>query len=194
MKQIKLSDTHYIVVDEWDGSDTESILYNEAVGSVKISKSSDIPVRELWKKITHSTQPLTFLDATGISTSNLKPSFVTAQEYPLSLAKEIAGEVDMEKLAESQYPIELWSEEESLVGRVAYNNGYNQCLEDNKDKKYTDEDIRKAIFLYSAWIVGGAPSLRIAESPEQRVDQIIQSLQPLTEWEVEIVEGKLKRK
>ena len=63
MKQIKLSDTHYIVVDD-NGTRTYSTLEIKGVGY-----------------------------------------------YPLSLAKEIAGEVDVE----------------------------------NKDKKYTEEDMRKAL-------------------------------------------------
>ena len=60
--------------------------------------------------------------------------------------------------------------------------------------KLTEEDLRKAIFLYSAWITGGSPSLRLAETAEERIKQIIQSLQPKTEWEVEIIDGKLKLK
>ena len=35
----------------------------------------------------------------------------------------------------------------SEQGQVGFTLGYNECLKDNADKKYTDEDLRKAIEL-----------------------------------------------
>lgn len=134
MKQIKLSDTHYIVVDD-DGTRTYSTLEIKGVGY-----------------------------------------------YPLSLAKEIAGEVDVEKKAE-KYGKDICNKDGTAA--FDYKRGYNQCLEDNKDKKYTEDDMRKAM---SQAFFAAQENYNITS------DEIIQSLQPPTEWEVEIVEGKLKRK
>ena len=52
---------------------------------------------------------------------------------------------EIEQLAESAYPIkddmyaDLWSENN------AFKKGYTKCQEDNKDKKYTEEDMRQAM-------------------------------------------------
>jgi len=58
---------------------------------------------------------------------------------------------EIEQLAESQYGTEIGSIRGSnpydLEGdrKNGYIKGYNQCQEDMADKKYTEEDIRKAI-------------------------------------------------
>lgn len=138
MKQIKLSDSHYIVVDE-----TQEIKVNDwcimldSFGNLfsgcqqYLGESVGHYLNKGHIKITHSTKPIK-----GVG------------YYPLSLAKEIAGEVGVE----------------------------------NKDKKYTEEDLRNVIRIYSH------------ADNELSIGEIIQSLQPPTEWEVEIVRGKLKRK
>ena len=36
--------------------------------------------------------------------------------------------------------------------------------------------MRKAIFLYAGWITGGMPSLKVAKTAEERLEQIFQSL------------------
>lgn len=73
----------------------------------------------------------------------------------------------------------------------SYVSGYNQALEDNKDKKYTEEDIREVVRL----------SLEDAETSviwsgewysQILADRILQSLHPKTEWEVAFIDGKLK--
>ena len=107
------------------------------------------------------------------------------EHYPLSLAKEIAREMDVEKkvysLLQSESIVDDYGKPTSEALKIA-NISYNQCLEDNKDKKYTEEDLRNIIRIYSH-----------AEN-ELSIGEIIQSIQPKTECEVEIVEGKLKRK
>ena len=63
--------------------------------------------------------------------------------------------------------------DKELNNPSSFKSGYNKAKE---KYKYTEEDMRKAMFLYSAWITGGTPSLRIAETAEERQEQIIQSL------------------
>lgn len=141
MKQIKLSDTHYIVVDKTQEiKEGDWCIMLDSFGNLfsgcqqYLGESVGHYLNKGHIKITHSTQPIK-----GVG------------YYPLSLAKEIAGEVDVEK----------------------------------KDKKYTEEDMRKAM---SQAFFAAQENYNITS------DEIIQSLQPPTEWEVEIVEGKLKRK
>jgi hypothetical protein len=61
--------------------------------------------------------------------------------------------------------------EERRVGIVL---GYNKAKE---KYKYTEEDMRKVCIMYAQWVTGGTPSLRIAQNPDERFEQIIQSLQ-----------------
>jgi hypothetical protein len=53
---------------------------------------------------------------------------------------------------------------------------YNKAKE---KYKYTEEDMRKVCIMYAQWVTGGTPSLRIAQNPDERFEQIIQSLQQL---------------
>lgn len=113
---------------------------------------------------------------------------------PLSEVKELLGEVDVEKKAEEMFPIY----DGDLLG-IAYNQknsridfilGYNQALEDNKDKVYTEEDMKKAFSRYAFASTSNQPY-----SEDELLNQFrkfIQSLQPPTSWDVEIVNGKIK--
>jgi hypothetical protein len=70
-----------------------------------------------------------------------------------------------------------------------YGIGYSQALKDNK-KKYTEEDLRNAISFgnniqYTKLAISGV---------EKEMSKFIQSLQPKTEWDVEIIDNKLKLK
>ena len=56
----------------------------------------------------------------------------------------------------------------------AFKGGYNKAKE---RYKYTEEDMRKVCIMYAQWVTGGTPSLRIAQNPDERFEQIIQSLQ-----------------
>lgn len=113
-------------------------------------------LKDNWiKKITHSTQPLEeFIDNEGIR----RIGWTNIKVLELSEVKELIGEVDVEKKA-------------------------NQALEDNKDKKYTEEDMIKVIDRARNYNDGWV----------ETEDEIIQSLHPKTEWEVQInFDGKLE--
>jgi hypothetical protein len=75
---------------------------------------------------------------------------------------------EIEQLAElyTQDGIYL-SESEKQQTEIAYMTGYTQCQEDMADKKYTEEDIKKAIFLSSISNTDFIPD---------RCDEIINSL------------------
>ena len=108
---------------------------------------------------------------------------------PTLEAREVLGIVDVDKKAvnfSKRYSNHDASQEAVYDG---YNKGYKQCLIDNKEKKYTEENIR-AIFMHG-FLLG-------VDRGEYSIDMENKSLskylQPETEWEVEYVDGKLKLK
>ena len=188
----KLSEDHYVLTDDSEiriGNIVAEKLLTGKYELFTIHTLNDID-KSTQKKITHSTQPLGFLNEHGFTTANLKPDWTNVEYLPLSEVKEVLGVVDVKKRAEEKIPNLPYKN----YVKIGFIGGYNLALEDNKEKEFTKEDMIKAMVLYSAWITGGAPSLRVAETAEQRIEQIIQSLEPKTEWEVEFVDGKLKLK
>jgi hypothetical protein len=55
--------------------------------------------------------------------------------------------------------------------------GFNKCLELNKDKLYTEEDV------LDAWEKGAKEGLPLTKTKK---DKLLKSLQPKTEWDIEI--------
>ena len=62
--------------------------------------------------------------------------------------------------------------------------GWGLCEDENKDKKYTEEDLRNAIKL--ARVYGKTLDNDYVSN------EIIKYLQPKTEWDVEFVDGELR--
>ena len=181
----KLSEEHYIVVDDSDIKIGDVVAERLLTGKYElftIQTLNDID-EQTQIKITHSTQPESF--GTGWMQS-VQPLF-------LSEVKELFGVVDVEKKALEISPVELDEDEfdvnetHRVTWVLGYIEGYKQALEDNKEKKYTEEDMRKAMRFGSM-----RNKLTISEL-ESSFQQLIQSIQP-TEWEVEFVDGKLKLK
>lgn len=174
----KLSEDHYIVVDDSDIKIGDVVAERLLTGKYElftIQTLNDID-EQTQIKITHSTQPESF--GTGWMKS-IQPLF-------LSEVKELLGVVDVEKKAKERYTEKDFAPGEILIRKIAWINGYNECLEDNKEKKYTETDIKNAIIrAYS--MMGNTIDVGY-------FNEVIQSLQPKTEWEVEIVDGKLKLK
>lgn len=107
------------------------------------------------------------------------------------VAKEL-GEVDIEQKALEAIPI---GDEDTYFDRLEWIKGYNQCKEDNKEKKYTEENLKFHInefmefcgknYHYDAhfgWYEIGNPGHRPNNST--LVDEYVQSLKQ--EYEVEI--------
>ena len=181
MKLIKLNEEHYVIVDDLEIKEGDYYLFKWG-GEQEIQRFSKEQYADrenhkhlyanACKKITHSTQPLELLSENGLSGMGF------SKIRPLNVfeVKELIGEVDVEKWARNQYSSEPNDYEE--IYYVGLIKGYNQALEDNKEKKWTDEDV-----------------IKIVEKSRQTsltAEYIILSLQPKTEWEVEFVNGKLK--
>ena len=125
----------------------------------------------MYQKITHSTIPKGMMLMEGI------------ERLSLQEVKELIGEVDVEKKARDIFEKHIGSNAE--LGYIPIKkedviNAVKEALVVNKDKKYTEEDMRIAFF-------NGGNMKEIEE-----FNSFIQSLQPKTEWEVEFVDGKLK--
>jgi len=182
----KITDDHYVVVDDSEIKEGDWCLYANKFGgkficqayvyertlmfddgSFKRSLGEGItPQKDECKKITHSTIPKGMMLMEGIKRLSLQE------------VKELIGEVDVEKKVKDYY-----EKDTTLNNPSSFKSGYTQALEDNKDRKYTEEDLRNAIsetrkgMLYN----------------KKYEDEYIQSLQPKTQWEVEFDEtGKLK--
>ena len=102
-------------------------------------------------------------------------AFVYHKINPLSLSelKELIGEVDVEKKAEKFIGCKYDDIEDSIdqIGHDSFIRGYNQALEDNKDRKYTEKDIYKAYWA----------GMQFVGEDKGSFGEFIQSLQHQTE-------------
>lgn len=180
----KLSEDHYIIMDgseikvgDWYYLPRTHNIYQCKEDPTELNLERRVGIA----KITHSTQPESL--GTGWMQSVLP--------LLLSEVKELLGEVDVEKKALEISPIELDEDEFDVneTHRVTWIDGYNQALEDNKERKYTEKDLR-AVFMHG-FLLG-------VDRGDYSLDMENRALstytQPPTEWEVEIVNNKLKLK
>ena len=179
MKLKKISKEHYIICDDSEIKEGDWYLCWESKSGVSTDCTIDntfshwIVGADNYKKITHSTQPL---DKSLFFTDRVWG----CKRLSLGEVKELLGEADVEKKALEISPIELDEDEFDVneTHRVTWIDGYNQALEDNKEKKYTEEDLMK-FYKYVK---------------THTVTEALRHIQPKTEWEVEFVDGKLKLK
>jgi hypothetical protein len=110
-----------------------------------------------------------------INLNQNKMAFVYHKINPLSLSevKELIREVDVEKKAEKFIGCE-YDDIEDSIDQISYDSfirGYNQALEDNKDRKYTEEDIDKAYWA----------GMQFVGEDKGSFGEFIQSIHPQTE-------------
>lgn len=191
MKLIKLSADHYVLTDDSEIRIENIVAEKLLTGKYElfdIHTLNDIDkVRQ--KKIMRSTQPIEYevVDVTPTGDAITDCVYRKIQSLSLSEVKELLGVVDVEKKALEINPVELdedWDKNKQY--RDEWISGYNQALEDNKERKYTEEDMRKSYYQGHKSGLGSENGLTF--------EHTIQSLLPKTEWEVEFVEGKLKLK
>ena len=165
MKLIKLTDDHYVVVTD-EPIEWRDYFLNTIQKEVYCHDIENYDVNKHYlKKITHSTN----IDWNDV------------YYIPLQEVKELIGEVDVEKKAFNYTS-------SSQAHRRGFIDGYNQAIEDKKEKKYTEEQMREC------WRASERFDRPYNEGYAPNLEEFIQSLQPKTEWEVEIVDGKLKLK
>ena len=114
-------------------------------------------------------------------------------ELPLSEVKELIGEIDVEKKAK-EWLLNKGLKETSIA-YTPFVSGYTQALEDNNEKKYTNEDMltirNQLVTMLPVGDVAAWDMIQAVSKYTKWLDEYIQSLQPKTEWEVEIINGKL---
>ena len=185
MKLIKINTDHYIIVD--NSEIKEGDWFIDSLGIRQVTSFAGVMVvKDIThiKKITHSTQPFNCncsnkgyrLDTNCAERNHC---FDKIQYLSLQEVKELIGEVDVKKKAKEY--VGWWDEHDDQDVKL-FTRGYNQALEDNKDKKYTEEDIDKAYWA----------GMQFVGEDKGSFGEFIQSLQPKTEWEVEMIDGKLK--
>lgn len=178
MKLIKITNDHYVVVDD---SEIEENDWCCNIQRPYIKQCQDFDViyynkrNDLFKKITHSTLPLEQMKQPNkeICIGNFMKGQSKIQPLSIQEVKELIGEVDVEKKAFEYTSV-------SQAHRRGFIDGYNQALEDNKEKKYTERD------LWRAFDSGKAGKLA--------VEFYETLLQHKTEWEIEEIDGKFKLK
>lgn len=190
MKLIKLSADHYIIVD--DSKVKIDDLYLDDTNTVRFAiteTKSYWAHRKGYKKITHSTRPLEPYTYDEVGEEIYGHMYDNIQRLSLSEVNELLREVDVEKKAEISSELQegTYTPQHKITYKHGYTDGYNQALEDNKDTKYTETDLR-AVFMHG-FLLG-------VDRGDYSLDMENRALstytQPPTQWDVEFVDGKLK--
>lgn len=200
MKLIKITEDNYIIVDNSEIK-VNDWFFNTVQGNIYCNNIPDYNVnKDYLKKITHSTQPLDIkITDEGIHL----PDWSKVKALSPRTVKELIGVVDK---AFERYPI-IENDKDHNDRNYYRRSAYYQALEDNKDKKYTEADLRKAIDMardikdnsahdvFTVEDISGCTEVCTYDWRNRYKDEeIIESLQPKTEWEVEFINGKLKLK
>lgn len=194
MKLIKLSDTHYIVVDD---SEIKELEYNTWFYDIKtklVGQYFQGDVEDSWRKITHSTQPLEKIEGSEVWENGkfLGPDYAFQEIIPLSLSEveEAINRYSFEEIADE------WSTDinnvhpaDSYIAKQGYLAGFKAHQELTKDKLFTVEQLNEAVA--EAW--NSSENNEDNETYTQVYKRIIQSLLPKTEWDVKFNEqGKIE--
>jgi len=188
MTLIKLSEDHYVLTDDSEIRIGDTVAEKLLTGKYElftIHTLNDID-KSTQKKIAYSTQPESL--GTGWMQSVLP--------LLLSEVKEVLGIVDVNKKAWKYNPVKKL---DAAFIRAAYLCGYNEALEDNKEKKYTRNEVHS---LMCKAFEQGLKKADVLEAGLEGKETDVECAwiltrhdsTPKTEWEVEMVNGKLKLK
>ena len=183
MKLVKITDDHYIIVDDSEIKEDCYALHEGPLGEREIVTANG--QCKLDKKITYSTIPKGMMLMEGVKRLSLQE------------VKELLGEVDVEKKAEEWFLINQYNQQDMIHSHIIpeyittknlWVTGYNQAIEDNKEKKYTEED------MIECWKYASIDKHQVfGDHIGDQYLSFIRSLQPPTSWEVEFdSQGKLK--
>lgn len=185
MKQtlIKLSDTHYIIVDDSEIKEGNWCIYNTGEIIQYLVKLNTDNI----KKITHSTQPLEEdIEFVG-TTPKITLKFINIKPLSLPEVEEAINGYSVEKMA---YDYDL-DAHENIYGQVqAFKAGFKAHQELVKDNLFTDKISIES--LQELINEGYDPYDSAHHLQVQRMLKIIeifiQSLLPKTEWDIEFNE------
>ena len=194
MELIKINTDHYIIVDDSKIEDNDWMQRNDEY-PVQAVPNFWWDFKDRYRKVTHSTKEIG---------SNVGSRYIPSNVKYLSLGevKKVTGEVDMEEL-ELKYHQQLIQRREvakNFRGQVAGNHpdmftsremlsmmegftdGYTQALEDNKNKQYTEEDMK---YMFEC-------GRNYQNNAEVTFKVSMDFIKDRVKWEVEFVDGKLK--
>ncbi len=213
-KLIKISDTHYIVVDDskidqWDFFyvKTPQIsggnIITESIGNGEQAWADHILTKNTdergyhpnhCKKITHSTLPV---EPSLRSDKHDVKDFVFIKSLSISDVKEAINGYDVEKMAfDAIIDYKPFEEIEGYkeYARHGYVEGFNAHRELVKDKLFTVEEV-EAIWKYTLYCAEEHTKLGTKNKSDyikSDITQFIKSLLPKTEWNVEFINNKIK--
>lgn len=185
-KLIKLSDEHYIVVDDSEIKEGDWYLCNDSIikNYIVPTTEGDMLTNDFLKgkKITHSTQPLEKSYSSqkqgfnmGVMSSDIELIFDKIKPLSLSEVEEAIYGYSVEKMAVGEFIPE------------SYVKGFKAHKELVKDKLFTIEDMQVAI--QQAFLSG----VERLEDFDKVQKMILENVSSPTEWNVEINEqGKIK--
>lgn len=195
-KLIKLSDTHYIVVDNSEIKESDLFYSENERGIVKalIPLLQGVDTGNF--KITYSTQPLEEIVWWEKETRRSKLGFDKIKLLTLSEVEEVINGYSVEKMAEKSVNIAMTLKDLSkTLFMTIYKKGFKAHQELIKDKLFiSKENIKPLQDLVNE---GYDPHDSAHHLQVQRmlktIKQVIQSLLPKTEWNIEFdKQGKIK--
>lgn len=186
-KLIKLSELHYIIVDDSEIRFGDLFYSENERGIVKalISLLQGVDTGNF--KITHSTQPL---EPSIRSDRHDVKDFVFIKPLSLYEIEEVINGYSVEKMAEKSVNIAMTLNPalSKTLFMTIYKEGFKAHQELVKDKLFTIESMKKAINL--AYVSGGSGDTY--QECEKFIEEQLE-LQPKTEWNIEFdKQGKIK--
>ena len=193
MKLININSDHYIVVDETI-QPVSGWYYDKFIEKIRNTNGAEYSsfvknqTSYLTLQITHSTQPLGLPVGKVAMVSSIKELVEKGYDsiLPLNIdeIKELTGEVD-----KAVYH-NMTLEQMSHSGHYDFVKGYNQAIEDNKEKVYTEKQVIDAVLF---GVKKGLDVGNVDETDNDWVRNYVKSIKPKSEWEVEFVDGKLTK-
>lgn len=187
-KLIKLSELHYIIIDDSEIKNKD-YKYCPLDDVVRIHKQSGQYYDTKEFKVTHSTEPLEEVVWWERETRKSKLGFDKIKLLSLSEVKEAINGYNVQEMAENNS--KKAKSTDGIGGRyLGYIDGFKAHQELVKDKLFTEQQLRDSIFkAIDIWMNNMTKDS--SEINESEIKNIIQSLQK-TEWNIELIEGKIK--
>ena len=193
-KLIKISEEHYVVVDDSKIKNDNWALLNYPSGKEIVLMTEDVPFKNATcinsenkfhhcghKKITHSF---------GIELDGIK-------KRPLSEVEKLIYGYSVEEMTKNAYSkhsvkndrLSLDEQIQRTGGfNVGYKEGFSAYKELTKDKLFTIEDMKESFL----------KGINFAHKPHPKdmelEKEFIESLVPQIEWDIEIINGKIRLK
>lgn len=194
-KLIKVSDDHYIIVDDseikegdWFWTPIKKSI-EQCVKKLLIIKGGQNDIEQF--KITHSTKPL----------ENKFSSVIYGGYNPIFLpeVEELIYGYNVKKMAEQKWPVSMEDFNTEIIDGNAYFRGiwvmgFNFHRQFTKDKLFTIDDLRNSLLELIKDVSCEDGSL-LGKSPVEAlrwIENHIQTLIPKTEWDIKFEQGKLK--